>query len=105
MKKLLQNGKKSLKVHTMSQTKNITGRDAYIMAQALYQACKYQEDLKRSGSTHYEWSNHQDMKAILNGIFPSWAELFVLQEKMVGTDPADLNDEKERNAMERKEVS
>ena len=79
---------------------NITGRDAYITAQALYQACKYQESLKDSGSTFYEWSNHQDMKALLNEMFPHWGALFTASDQQRGVKPANLVDEKRRGLEE-----
>ncbi|HEY6020620.1 MAG TPA: hypothetical protein VIY48_12235 [Candidatus Paceibacterota bacterium] len=74
--------------------KSITGRDGYIVAQALYQACKYQQRLKDEKSPLYEWSNHQDMKAILNEAYGPMSGVFVAQDKYVGREPADLRDEK-----------
>lgn len=75
-------------------TPEITGRDAYIEAQALYQACRYQQSLKDEGSMAYEWSNHQDMKAILSERHPVLAAVFQEQDKERGVDPLDLTDEK-----------
>jgi len=74
----------------MKQPNSITGRDGYIVAQALYQAIKYQESLKDADSTHYEWSNQQDMKAILNNQFPHFAQLFELSDP----NSPNLTDEK-----------
>lgn len=71
---------------------SITGRDGYICAKALYQACKYQESLKNAGSTHYEWSDHQDMKAILTQLWPQFAGIFVLEDRYRKEEPANLND-------------
>lgn len=73
---------------------SITGRDGYIMAQALYMACKYQQMLKDNGDTSYEWSNHQDMKSILNRMYGGVVGVFVAQDRYRGVEPANLNDEK-----------
>jgi hypothetical protein len=75
--------------------KSITGRDGYIVAQALYQACLYQQRLKNEGSTLYEWSNHQDMKKILMEIYPHFAAVFAMQDHSMKREPADMNDEKD----------
>lgn len=82
----------------------VTGRDGYIIAQALYQACIYQESLKAAGDRAYEWSNHQDMKAILGERFPGWGELFAMTDREKGVEPPDLMDEK-RTEAEQKEAS
>jgi hypothetical protein len=74
--------------------KSITGRDGYIVAQALYQACKYQERLAKEGSTKYEWSNHQDMKKILMDCYTHFAGIFAMQDASSGEIP-DLVDDKE----------
>ena len=75
-------------------SESITGRDGYICAKALYQACKWQENLKNSGDTHYEWSDHQDMKAILTKLWPQFAGVFVMEDHCRKAEPANLEDEK-----------
>jgi hypothetical protein len=75
---------------------SITGRDAYIMAQALFQACQWQERLKEQGSHFYEWSNHQDMKALLTSEpFIAFAGVFSMQCTHMGEKMPDLENEKE----------
>jgi hypothetical protein len=74
-------------------TDSITGRDGYIVAQALYEFIKVQEfkTLKEGR----EWSNEQDAKAILLGRFGDLYKVFVEQDQRRGVTPADLVDEKE----------
>lgn len=72
----------------------ITGRDGFIVAKALYQAIKYQQRLKEEGSTFYEWSDQQDMKAILNEAYGSLVGVFLMCDRHTGQPEADLNDEK-----------
>ena len=69
---------------------SLTGRDGYIVAKALYQACKWQEALKKAGNPRYEWSDHQDMKAILTGVFGQLVPLLTIGDP----EPADLTDGK-----------
>ena len=85
---------KSVKEDNEDRLASITGRDGYIVAKALYQACKYQEQLAKDKSTHYEWSDHQDMKAILTEAYPVFAETFRFSDQHCKQEPANLNDEK-----------
>jgi len=62
---------------TATTNRSITGRDGYIMAQALYWAIKFSQRLP---SRYREWSNEQDMKAILNSRFPDCAELLLASD-------------------------
>lgn len=73
---------------------SITGRDSYILAKALYQAIKYQDQLKKNKSTFYEWSDQQDMKAILAKMFPGMAEVLVATDQFTHQEVPDLKDEK-----------
>jgi hypothetical protein len=58
----------------MSKSKSITGRDGYIMAKALYWAIKYSQ---QQPDGLREWSDEQDMKALLNAHYRFFAEGFV----------------------------
>lgn len=73
---------------------SITGRDGYIVAKALYQAIKYQQGLKEAGNPLYEWSDQQDMKAILAEAYPGLAEVFIASDQFTGQTVPDLKDEK-----------
>ena len=53
---------------------SVTGRDDYIMAKALYYAIKYLETLPE---LLQEWSDKQDMVAILHAQFPAITANFV----------------------------
>lgn len=67
---------------------SITGRDGYIVAKALYQACKYQERLKEEGNTLYERSDHQDMRA--------WQVFWLLWTSTCSGLSLNLEDEKRK---------
>ena len=56
------------------EAESITGRDSYIMAQGLYWAIKFSQ---QQPPFLREWSNEQDMKALLTGCFPGFAGAFV----------------------------
>ena len=77
----------------MQTMDSITGRDGYIIAQALWQAIRYQDQLKKEKSPNYEWSNQQDMKAMVDFMHRFNAELkskgqWVAGEGLVSPDQA-----------------
>lgn len=53
------------------KTDSITGRDGYIMGQALYWAVKWSQ---AQPENLREWSNEQDMIALLKARFPLWGD-------------------------------
>jgi hypothetical protein len=72
---------------------DITGRDSYIMARALYWAIAYSQSLPED---QRERSDEQDMKAILLGRFGNAYESFIAIDKALGRTPPELFDEKPR---------
>lgn len=74
---------------------DLTGRDNYIEAQALFQAIAYQQSLADAKDTAYEWSNHQDMKRILNYRHPVLIEIFQMERDSRGLPRLDLQDAKD----------
>jgi hypothetical protein len=70
---------------------SLTGRDGYIVAQALYWFIRTQQALPKK---QFEWSNTEDAKFILLNLFPGWAEHFVGIDEYLGCEPANLELEK-----------
>lgn len=54
-----------------SKSQSITGRDGYVVAQALAYAIEAIEHLPDEWQ---EWSNKEDMKLLLNTLYPRMAE-------------------------------
>ena len=54
-------------------TKGITGRDGYIIAEALYFAIKWIDQMPKELRSE---SDKHDMLRILNTAFPEWEEVF-----------------------------
>ena len=57
------------------QNESITGRDDYIISQALVYAAGH---IQRMPSERQEWSNMADMCQIARTLFPGWLELHVV---------------------------
>lgn len=75
------------------RVEGITGRDNFIIAEALYWGIKYQTQTSvQDGGQN--WSDIQDMKAILMAHFPSIAKSMAMTDVHCGRQPADLVDEK-----------
>lgn len=73
---------------------DITGRDDFIIAGALYEYIRHQQSLPKE---RQQWSNEQDAKAILMGRYgDAWKKL-VENDKLKGITPPDLTDEKEHS--------
>jgi hypothetical protein len=73
------------------QATSITGRDGYIVAQALYWFVREQQRLPKK---EFEWSNAEDAKLIFLTLFPDWAGHFAQEDVHLGRTPTDLNLEK-----------
>lgn len=67
--------------------RDITGRDGYVTAKALYTAIKHAETLPED---QVPWSDVQDMKAILAVCFPGMRDVLVMGD----SNPPDLTDGK-----------
>ena len=65
---------------------DITGRDGFLIGQALYRFIQHEQD--RDGPQ----SDIQGAKDILLGRFPEIASLMIKSDKEVGRKPADLLD-------------
>ncbi len=57
---------------------NITGRDGYIMAEALHLAIKW---IDAQPKEYRSLSNQEDMRAILDARWPSFKEIFAQTER------------------------
>ena len=71
--------------------RNITGRDGYIVGQALYWFVRSQQALPEE---QFEWSNAEDAKLILLTLFPGIAKHFAQEDQRAGRAPANLELEK-----------
>ena len=79
-----------------SQPPSLTGRDGYIVGQALYWFIREQQKLPKE---HFEWSNVEDAKLILLTLFPSIAKALAQHEQRAGCGPANLELEKHDEMM------
>jgi hypothetical protein len=70
---------------------SLTGRDGYIVGQALYWFIRTQQALPEH---QFEWSNTEDAKLILLTHFPHVANIFERQDRHAGRKPASLSLEK-----------
>jgi hypothetical protein len=71
--------------------RSITGRDGYIIGQALYWFIREQQKLPEE---QFEWSNTEDAKLILLTLFPGVAKHFAQEDQRAGRKPANLELEK-----------
>jgi hypothetical protein len=69
----------------------VTGRDYYIVGQALYWFVRAQQNLPEE---QFEWSNVEDAKLILLTLFPGTAKQFAQNDQLAGCRPANLELEK-----------
>lgn len=69
----------------------VTGRDPYIVGQALYWFIREQQKLPKE---QFEWSNTEDAKLILLTLFPGTAKSFAQDDQLAGRKPANLELEK-----------
>jgi hypothetical protein len=69
------------------QGPNVTGRDSYIIAQALYWFVREQQKLP---DEQFEWSNTEDAKLLLLTRFPGAEQFFVEADQSAGRKPANL---------------
>jgi hypothetical protein len=74
-----------------SQPPSVTGRDSYIVAQALYWFVREQQKLPEE---QFEWSNVEDAKLILLTLWPSFGQCFAKLDECAGRAPANLKLEK-----------
>jgi len=75
----------------MSQAQDITGRDGYIIAQALYWFIREQQNLPDG---QFEWSNTEDAKLLLLTRFRGADQFFAETDHRAGRKPANLELEK-----------
>jgi hypothetical protein len=68
-----------------------SGRDCFILAQALYWFIREQQKLPEE---QFEWSNAEDAKLLLETHFHHYSGIFVDVDKRAGRTPADLTLEK-----------
>jgi hypothetical protein len=81
------------------EQENITGRDGFIIGQALYGFIKQQRQFEATELKRYEWSNCQDAIAILAAT--GMAEYFQMLDELDGITPTDLTIEKDFDGPER----
>ena len=55
------------------ETKGITGRDGYIIAEALYFATKWIDEMPDQARPT---SDQRDIYRLLNAVFPDWEDVF-----------------------------
>jgi hypothetical protein len=70
---------------------SITGRDSYIVAQALYWFIRAQQSLPEE---QFEWSNTEDAKLILRTLWPNIVQVFVDSDQFWERTPPRLKLEK-----------
>ena len=70
----------------------LTGRDGYIIGQALYWFVRAQQELERTDPRECKGSDMQDAAAILLHHFPSTAHVCVDEDLRRGREPASLPD-------------
>jgi hypothetical protein len=69
----------------------VTGRDGYIIAQAIYWFIREQQKLPKE---QFEWSNTEDAKLLLLTQFPGADQFFTEADHFAGRKPANLELEK-----------
>jgi hypothetical protein len=70
---------------------SITGRDSYIVAQALYWFIRAQQSLPEE---QFEWSNTEDAKLLLLTLWPGSVKIFADSDQFWGRTPPTLKLEK-----------
>ena len=68
---------------------NISTREAYMIATALYREVKHQQSLPIEKQ---EWIMTEDMKALLQGSFSPYLSILAAIDRGAGRAPIDLND-------------
>jgi hypothetical protein len=80
----------------VSVSKTVTGRDGYIVAQALYWFIREQQKLPEE---QFEWSNTEDAKLILLTLWPGLVRVFTSADQFWDRTPARLQLEKYEQMM------